>query len=227
MPCSRACVKTLTRLLLGLCCLTGMGCLSRKEAPPQIVPGPTGPDVQALPPVRSAPTTMPGRGAMAAVPRDWTPPAGVEKRWRAIVIHHSATGNGNMAIFDRTHREENKWQGVGYDFVIGNGTDSADGQVEVTFRWHQQIVGAHCRTPGNWANENAVGICLVGNFDHTRPSQRQMSSLAKLVHFLQRRYNIPPTRIYGHGTTPGAGSTGCPGVHFPMDELHALVNRQS
>jgi len=71
----------------------------------------------------------------------------------AIVIHHSATENGNAAIFDRMHREHNHWDGVGYDFVIGNGTNSGDGEVEVTFRWQGQIAGAHCGgTIGNWAN---------------------------------------------------------------------------
>lgn len=132
-----------------------------------------------------------------------------------------------MAIFDRAHREDNNWQGVGYDFVIGNGTDSRDGQIEVTFRWRQQLVGAHCKTPGNWANENAVGICLVGNFEHASPSRRQMASLARLVKFLQLRYGIPKSRIYGHKTMPGAKSTDCPGASFSMAELHALINSQS
>jgi N-acetyl-anhydromuramyl-L-alanine amidase AmpD len=113
---------------------------------------------------------------------------------------------------------------VGYDFVIGNGTNSGDGEVEVTFRWREQITGAHTGgTPGNWANRDAVGICLVGNFNDVLPTARQMRSLAKLVRFLQARYKISASRIYGHGTTPGARGTDCPGRNFRMDRLKAML----
>lgn len=111
--------------------------------------------------------------------------------------------------------------GVGYDFVIGNGTDSGEGEVEVTFRWRQQLTGAHCKTPGNWANEDAVGICLVGNFNSTRATTSQMRSVLKLVGFLQKRYGIKESRIYGHNTTPGARGTDCPGRNFSMSGLKA------
>src|SRR4030043_214554 len=69
--------------------------------------------------------------SVSYLPREWYPPSYLEKRWLAIVIHHSATENGNATIFDRIHKDNN-WDGVGYDFVIGNGTDSGNGQVEVT-----------------------------------------------------------------------------------------------
>lgn len=157
-------------------------------------------------------------------PRDWLPPADVEKKWTAIVVHHSATETGNAAIFDKMHREQNHWDGVGYDFVIGNGTDSGDGEVEVTFRWQKQIAGAHCGgTPDNWANEDAVGVCLVGHFDYSAPTSRQMQSLTELINFLQLRYNISTNRIYGHRNTPGARVTDCPGRMFPMARLKSMV----
>jgi hypothetical protein len=157
-------------------------------------------------------------------PSVWLPPARLEKNWTAIVIHHSATESGNMAIFDKMHREENHWDGVGYDFVIGNGTNSGDGQIEVTFRWRHQKTGAHCGgTPENWANEEGIGICLVGNFDYAAPTSRQMQSLAKLVRFLQQRYGIPMNRIYGHKNTPGARVTACPGARFSMTRFKQML----
>jgi hypothetical protein len=149
----------------------------------------------------------------------------VEKGWRAIIVHHSATDFGNAAIFDKWHKERNHWEGVGYDFVIGNGSDSADGQVEVTFRWRKQIPGAHCGgTANNWANKDGIGICLVGNFNNTAPSSRQVQSLVKLIRFLQKRYGIPNNRIYGHKTTPGAHVTDCPGRNLSMTRLRAMVD---
>jgi hypothetical protein len=141
------------------------------------------------------------------------------------VIHHSGTANGNMAIFDKWHREGNHWEGVGYDFVIGNGTDSTDGSVEVTFRWYQQMTGAHCKTPDNWANENAIGICLVGNFDESLPSRAQMQSLTQLVQFLCVRYRISADKVYGHNSTPGARVTNCPGQYFGLSSVQAMLSK--
>ncbi len=156
------------------------------------------------------------------VPAGWIPTNAAERKWTAVIVHHSATPKGNMAVFDKEHREERHWDGIGYDFVIGNGTGSGDGQVEVTFRWTQQRTGAHVGgTPGNWVNEQGIGICLVGDFNRTSPSSRQMQSLTRLVSFLQKRYNIPTSRIYGHGTTPGAKVTDCPGRNFPMARFKA------
>jgi len=159
------------------------------------------------------------------IPRDWLPPSRVEKRWTAIVLHHSGTESGNATIFDKLHREGRHWEGVGYDFVIGNGTDSGDGQVEVTFRWRNQITGAHCGgTHRNWANKEAVGICLVGNFNQTLPTTRQVRSVVKLIRFLQERYGIAKSRVFGHNTTPGARPTDCPGKSFPMAELKSMLD---
>ena len=159
------------------------------------------------------------------VSQDWVPPSSVEKKWTAIVIHHSGTKNGDTAIFDKWHRENNHWNGVGYDFVIGNGSNSGDGLVEVTYRWQKQVTGAHVGgTPNNWANKDGIGICLVGDFNKTQPTNSQMQSLVKLVRFLQNRYGIPKNKIYGHKTTPGAGTvTDCPGRNFPMTWLKSQV----
>jgi len=158
------------------------------------------------------------------IPADWLPASQAERKWTAIVIHHSGTKNGNAAIFDKWHKEGNHWEGVGYDFVIGNGTNSGDGQVEVTFRWRRQMTGAHCgQTAGNWANKEGVGICLVGDFNKTVPTSRQMWSLVKLIRFLQNRYGIAKNRIYGHNSTPGARPTDCPGRNFPMAKLKSML----
>lgn len=153
-----------------------------------------------------------------ADPYGWAPPSGLEKGWKAIVIHHSGTDTGNVASIDEYHRKNNGWDGIGYDFVIGNGSGSGNGSVESTFRWTGQKTGAHCKTDAsNWANEDAIGICLIGNFDNSRPTSAQMNSLMKLVRFLSERYNIPASRIYGHNTTPGhITTTSCPGRYFPM-----------
>src|ERR1700759_4757278 len=131
-------------------------------APVVVKPTPTTPKAQPQTP-------------MAGIPRSWTPPV-APRSWQAIVIHHSATPAGGAARFDREHREKG-WDELGYDFVIGNGTDTGDGQVEVGSRWTKQKIGAHAKTPDNWYNEHAIGICLVGDFESDRPTAAHMRSL--------------------------------------------------
>lgn len=215
-----------TRLAVLLCGMSLAGCFYQKEPAPRIMEGTVGLQVEVVPQI-SVPTPPESRvleSRVADVPRTWMPPEGRERHWTAVVIHHSATASGNADIFDRWHREGNHWDGVGYDFVIGNGSDSADGEIEVTFRWTQQRAGAHCGgTPDNWANEEAVGICLVGDFSQEGPTPAQMQALTKLVRFLQHRYDIPISRVYGHGQTPGARVTECPGRAFPMVRWKATL----
>lgn len=169
----------------------------------------------------------PGRSVNAgrSAPLSWYPPRRVEKRWKAIIVHHSLTDTGNVEAFDNFHRKVRKWKGIGYDFVIGNGKGSHDGSVEETFRWRKQIAGAHCGgTPRNWANVDGIGICLVGDFRKTRPTAAQMRSLIKLIRFLQDRYNIPTRLIYGHDSTPGFnGVKECPGRKFSIPGLREML----
>jgi N-acetylmuramoyl-L-alanine amidase len=211
------------QILLFYCFLALLsGCNSPEEPMPEIVYSPSF-SSQFPPPLIEEPTQSYDVDSYADVPRAWLPPSEVEKEWTAIIIHHSATEKGNAAIFDKDHRENHGWDGIGYDFVIGNGTDSGNGQVEVTFRWRRQITGAHCKTPENWANEDGIGICLVGNFNNSRPTERQMQSLVSLTRFLKNRYGISNSRIYGHGTTPGAHVTDCPGAMFPMARFKSML----
>ena len=118
------------------------GCASNDDPMPEIVYD-SGSKPVLIPPKVVTPKQS-RANAYRNVPRSWLPPSQLEKKWVAVMVHHSAPEYGNAAIIDKWHRERNHWEGVGYDFVIGNGTDSGDGQVEVTFRWRKQIPGAHC-----------------------------------------------------------------------------------
>lgn len=147
----------------------------------------------------------------------------LERDWNYIVIHHSGTDGGSEASFDRYHREVRGWDGVGYDFVIGNGRGSPDGLVEVTFRWEQQRTGAHAGgVRGNVYNREGVGICVVGNFDEAEPTARQMEALVALVNYLQQRCAIPTQNILTHRHAR-EGATRCPGSEFPWYEFLARL----
>ena len=166
----------------------------------------------APPPVRALalPSARPG----------WEPTV-AQGPWQWIVIHHSATATGNAAIFDEWHRTKRHWDELGYHFVIGNGTASGDGQVEIGPRWFKQKHGAHCRVGNNETyNDTGIGICLVGDFQKTRPTQRQMQALAELVDWLSLRFGIPESHVIGHGAVD---VTSCPGRYFSMDDLARRV----
>lgn len=217
------CEILIRRVFIFCSCLFVLGgCASNDGPMPEIVYDSNSKPV-IIPPKVASPKQSRG-SAYRNIPMGWLPPSHLEKKWVAIVIHHSATETGNAAIFDKLHREQNHWLGIGYDFVIGNGTDSGDGQIEVTFRWRKQIPGAHCGgTANNWANRDGIGICLVGDFSRTVPTARQTRSLLRLIRFLQKRYGIPKWRIYGHKATPGARVTDCPGKRFPMARLKSML----
>ncbi|MBD3379678.1 MAG: LysM peptidoglycan-binding domain-containing protein [Candidatus Omnitrophica bacterium] len=142
-------------------------------------------------------------------------------KWKYIVIHHSATDFGSSAAFNKAHLKKG-WKGVGYHFIIDNGTcGKDDGQIETTHRWINQMNGAHCKAGGR--NYDGIGICLVGNFSDNPVSRKQMRSLVFLVNKLQDYYDIPDSRILGHGQVQGA-NTECPGKNFPWKRFRSAMN---
>jgi N-acetyl-anhydromuramyl-L-alanine amidase AmpD len=162
------------------------------------------------------PQTRPDPPGDPAVGDGWVPPVR-EQRWRYIVVHHSGSERGSAASFDTMHRTVRGWDELGYHFVIDNGDGGPDGSIEVGSRWVKQKWGAHCGgTPNNEYNDFGIGICLVGNFDVTRPTERQMQALAQIVRYMMDRYRIPRSQIYGHGQLK---PTDCPGRYFDYTDL--------
>ncbi len=142
-------------------------------------------------------------------------------KWDYIIVHHSATDSGNATAFNAAHLRRG-WQGVGYHFVIDNGTAGKDnGQIETSPRWIKQSNGAHCKA--NSMNNRSIGICLVGNFSKDHVSSAQMNSLVFLVNKLRKYYKIPKRNILGHGQVPGA-RTECPGTNFPWQTFRKKIN---
>ena len=153
---------------------------------------------------------------------------GRARDWRYIVIHHSATEDGNADEFDLAHRKRG-WDELGYHFVITNGDGGPDGVVQVGPRWRRQKWGAHCgNTPNNEYNEHGIGICLVGNFCRRRPTSAQLASLDRLVRYLADRFEIPPENVIGHRDAPNA-RTACPGrfmCAYIAGPLHRALHTQ-
>lgn len=155
-------------------------------------------------------------------PADWKADVS-ESSWEFIIIHHSATESGSVDSIDQEHRRRkdsvgNPWLGIGYHFVIGNGNGMTDGVVEPTFRWNEQIHGAHS---GNAVfNSRGIGICLIGDFEKTSPTNAQLKSVRELVKVLASRHRITRENLMGHASVK---ATACPGKHFPLKELRTVI----
>lgn len=116
------------------------------------------------------------------------------------------------------HRGLNGWSDVGYHFVIGNGTFSGDGEVEEGRpSWAR---GAHARG----GNADSLGICLVGNFDESTPTARQIRSLGRLLRKLLRIHDLAPDDVILHREVRTC-RTACPGRNLDRAAILALLDR--
>ena len=145
-------------------------------------------------------------------------------RWRYIVVHNSGTAQGNAKAFDYYHRYVRKMpNGLAYHFVIGNGTSSGNGAIEIGPRWINQINGGHVHS--DYLNSIALGICLVGDYNKTKPTKQQLEALEELIGYLRKRVGktdhqlaiVKPHREIN----PPQWPTDCPGNRFPYDWLHS------
>lgn len=160
---------------------------------------------------------QPPRVATGKAAGGWIPAGGLSNRWKYIVIHHSASRTSTPQGMRQWHMQGRGWDELGYHFVIGNGVRYGDGKVFVGNRWAQQKHGAHTKTPSNDYNQHGIGICLIGDFETGRPTEKQLQSLARLVSFLSAKCGIGRSRILTHGGV--THKTACPGSHFSLDAL--------
>ena len=131
------------------------------------------------------------------------------KRWKHIVIHHSADSNNSIRGMEHYHRRVRRMEnGLAYHFVIGNGVKTTDGKIYVGDRWKRQIRGGHLASSA--LNEVAIGICLVGNFEKTQPTAKQRASLKALVSLLRKRTGVSYSQVRTHRNI-NPKPTICPG----------------
>ncbi len=198
--------------------------LRRKRAAALAAVRPVVPPILARSPSVALPPPPSARTATTdAAPAAWRP-AAAERKWQWIVIHHSDDTCGSAAKYEAVHRGKG-WDGLGYHFVIGNGSQSGDGAVEVGYRWTQQEHGAHARQrldDDNRFNEFGIGVVLVGDFEyHGGPSRAQYLAVVRLTRWLMARYAITPDRVLRHNDVK---PTCCPGRGFPWSRFLSDVS---
>lgn len=126
-----------------------------------------------------------------------------------IIVHHSYlpsqaqySGAATIRGIQNYHMDDadTKWADIGYHFLIGPDGVIYEGRPET-------VVGAHCSP-----NTNAVGICLIGDYDNGKDELTAASeqSLLKLMSWLASNYRIDPkTNVFGHCDF---SSKSCPGT---------------
>jgi hypothetical protein len=104
-------------------------------------------------------------------------------RWRYIYIHHSKTTGGDaIGLAQQTGSSDH--------FVIGNGDGSVDGEIQMTQSWNHQESITNPPQGASHMDGACISICLVGDFDHGRPTETQLRRLGQLVGSLQTRLHI-------------------------------------
>jgi hypothetical protein len=201
-------MKALIQLPLFLAILA-FGCAGKKSAPqrPAAPPPPAATATAAEPRFTKNVREI---TAKLKIPAD---------RWTMIICHHSALRKGNAATYDREHRKRGMENGLAYHFLIGNGVDSGDGEIEIGSRWQKQIKGGHVRS--DEINEVAIGICLVGNFEKEKPTENQLAALRELLCYLRDDVVNQKVKFTVHSKADPR-HTACPGKHFPTQEMQEL-----
>ena len=205
--------------------MTGLaGLLLLSDPPPQ-----AGADIPATRPFLSD-----GNGTTSENMNDGADSVGGESRieadrWQSIVIHHSGRMTGTVRELDGRAKQAGL-NGLGYHFVIGNGSGLSDGVVESGYRWQDQSPGAHVAiSPGagdaewkraNDLNRTSVGICLIGNGNRQPFTEAQIRALIDLVRGLQRECDIPASRVLLHSDVFSGDD---PGRYFPTDRLESHI----
>jgi len=219
--------------------------------PPPTTPKPSGPREMEKPLVTPRPAPPPApvvieksgveeeRGEQPAPPAGWwtrwkyltksvrqeIDRAPVKKRrWRYIVVHNSGTRQGSAKAFEYYHLHVRKMpNGLAYQFVIGNGSSTGDGEIEIGNRWRRQINGGHVHS--DYLNNIALGICLVGDFNRDQPTRKQLEALEELTRYLRQRVGKIDHKwaiVKAHREiNPPRWPTDCPGDRFPYRWLHS------
>lgn len=121
-----------------------------------------------------------------------------------LVLHHSASG-AEAGVHDiRSWHLDRGFDDIGYHWVIDQHGDLHPGRAE-----HQ--VGAHAYG----LNQKSLGICCVGNYEESTPTQTLLDGLVQCLVALCKKYNLETDRIISHRDvikiTPDATVTRCPG----------------
>jgi N-acetylmuramoyl-L-alanine amidase len=136
-----------------------------------------------------------------------------------LIIHHSLTKDGKVVDWTairRYHIQTKGWDDIGYHW----GVENVGGFATLQKGRPENVIGAHCLG----MNDKSIGVCSVGNYDLTEPTEWTLKVLANLCADICRRYNLKPEDIEPHHKY--ASYKTCPGTKFSMMKLRQMVARR-
>lgn len=127
-----------------------------------------------------------------------------------IVVHHTATANGQDPIYwmkaiYNYHAYSCGWGDIGYNYIIDQYGNIYEGKLG-----GEEAKGYHAG-PGN---PNSIGVSVLGTYTDTAPSSAAQDALKRLIAERAAFYNFTPgwhSTIYGHRDFM---ATACPGNAF-------------
>lgn len=139
---------------------------------------------------------------------------GIDKQQpnRYIVIHHTAS-NGDNRISDiaRIHLGERQWSKVAYHYFIDK-----NNQVWQFLPETESAPNAYHR------NNDAVAICIAGNFSEKQVPDSTLQVLADLCRIVMARNNITPDNVVRHRDVPD-NPTECCGSNFNIVKFRKML----
>lgn len=129
-----------------------------------------------------------------------------------IIIHHTGSnGNNKISTIARKHLGENQWAKIGYHYYIDENNEI----------W--QLLPENESAPNAYhRNNDAVAICIAGNYSQKRVSEDTYQLLAKLCKDVMRRNEISLENILRHCDVPD-NATECCGKNFDLKYLKLLI----
>lgn len=128
-----------------------------------------------------------------------------------IIMHHSASIDGqaqNWGEIRRYHIHKRGWSNIGYHY----GIEVVDYDYEILIGRFEHENGVHC----TGQNSQAIGICMVGNFEKHPVPLLQWHKALRLVRQIMKTHDLKPTDVYGHRDFK---ATACPGKKLDMEKF--------
>jgi len=116
--------------------------------------------------------------------------------WNRIEVFYSNTDRGNIAYLTAYLRQLKglQWpEGINCHFVVCNGREGREGEIQTTKRWQSQWSAIPCET---WhGGATTIRICVVALSDGTFTTNLQKRLVHALIKELCKRFGIPDESV--------------------------------
>ena len=144
-------------------------------------------------------------------PEGWREYEGdLRNAYQTVVIHHSVVYDSNdyttIKVVQNLHVDDRDWADIGYHFCVGQDGTVFEGRLMSARGTHTELY-----------NSGSLGVCLLGNFEVSSPTQSQINSAVEIVRWLALRLRL--THLAGHRDFNS--QTVCPGrnLYELLDEF--------